>query len=515
MKIFDFFAINITLYSDKSKTYNTKFGAVISMLVSVIIILLIIAFGQDFYNRTNPLIIRETEITEDYLVYQINNKNFSIAVRLENDSGNKLIDIGVLKLTAYYKWLDLINGTWVPKIQRLNLVNCTKDMFYGEEVFAKMGLENFLCPQLDNIKFGGSWSSDKVGYIVFQTRVCSKGLKIYHDDGEIEHCTTDIEYDDIPYGFKSFFPYMSTIYQQALVTPSNYTTGIQYALKNQYFLLDKLMAVADYYYFQPSKMVTDYGWILKSVDESTILGSNSKTTSFLVTSYNDVWAGTVGIMYFYLDKNIDRYYREYMKIQVLAANVGGIIKVFIVAAQLFVTFYNQTDYIFELTKNLCNSSDSNKIAHTRSFIVPVKLEEKEKINNYVKMNDDSMELSKNKVNVNNLKQYDNTNKLNLSPIKLKEDNINVNRSFQEQEKNFQSFDIKLAELPQESSINSNNVKEFLKDYNSPIKFFLYKFSCNANHKLKYKRFASILNQTISLLEINTFIKAKDEYRNYF
>ena len=33
-------------------------------------------------------------------------------------------------------------------------------------------------------------------------------------------------------------------------------------------------------------------------------------------------------MYFYLDPNIDLHNREYMKIQILAANVGGIIKIF-------------------------------------------------------------------------------------------------------------------------------------------------------------------------------------------
>ena len=88
MEKFDFLGQPINLYHKNSDTLKTSFGGVMTILSFIIMGLVIFAFGQDFFNRTNPKVIFSTETLDEYELHQINNRNFSIAFRIENAFGN-------------------------------------------------------------------------------------------------------------------------------------------------------------------------------------------------------------------------------------------------------------------------------------------------------------------------------------------------------------------------------------------------------------------------------------------
>lgn len=502
MKIFDFFAVNISLFTDKSVTYNTKFGGLVSISISILIILLIIAFGQDFYNRTNPQMVRETEITPDYPIYDINNKNFSIAIRIEDHNGNKAKDNNILILKGFYKYYEKVNGEWTGSAVKLNLTDCTDEMFESKESYYKYGFNSFMCPVLDNIKFGGSWSGSKVGYFIFQTYLCSKGAIINYDDNSPdEECQTDVPYDAVGYETLGFYPYMSVYYQQALVTSSNYTNGLQKNMVNKYFLLDNTLALAEYYYFQVVKMVTDYGWILKSKEEEVILGLNRVSANFALIKFYK-YADRIGLMYFYLDPNIDLHNREYMKIQILAANVGGIIKIFFVIAQFILTFYNQTDMLFELSKKLYERNiPSDKLAAMMNKDCKIQ------INNYVGVNEESMEQIKNKAVIPDLKLNKVSDKNNIKKLEEYENKTEVEKENKINNGNKNSR----SDLPpiNKQSLN-HDVKDILQTYESPFYYYLYMLACCVTYKNKYRINSAILSHVKSLLEVQKIIKIVDK-----
>ena len=120
---------------------------------------------------------------------------------------------------------------------------------------------------------------------------------------------------------------MSVFLQEAKSTPSNYTNGMQYSLKQQFFELHKTMEKYETYYFKTYETITDYGWILRDKIPESILGLSSMSSTSSVTS-QDYSYRKLGTMFFYLDKDVEVYNREYTKIQVLAANVGGIVRFF-------------------------------------------------------------------------------------------------------------------------------------------------------------------------------------------
>lgn len=521
MKYLDLFSTDIMLFSEGNKYNSTKLGGFVSIIISIMIIILIIAFGNDFYKRVNPSVIRETQIT-DFPIYNVTRQNFSVAIRIEDQNGIRLVNNDNYILRTYLYNFEKVNGQWTGGAKVIELVNCTQSMFSNKELFHRYGLDQFYCINTNDFKIGGSWSSDGVSYITFATYGCYKDSYITREDGVKEKCNTTYTYEQMQWDYIGYRAYMSMFYQQALISSSNYTNGIQYNLLNEYIYLDKTISVFEYYYFQMTKMITDYGWLIKEKRDDQILGFNRKKTSFFINKFT---GNTIllAAMTTYLDSNIDLYSREYMKIQVLAANVGGIIKIFFLLAQFLMMLYNQTDFIFTFAQRLLKNdsskynifidkeNNSNLINFNNSI---VKLVSEDKIinenvnnckNNLILMNNKQLsnqnELKENVVNegVRNNQEFNKDgliNKVNQNDnVKLKQnDSINIQNIQLETNKK------------EDQEIDLENIKWFIDSYSSPFEYYKSILFCCSKFYIKKKNmFKKISNKTISLLDIKNFI----------
>lgn len=348
MKIFqqfDFFGDNVSLLYNGNKNIRTPLGGLFCFISGIIFILLLIGFGQDFFKRTNPSFIRETESPKDFPKYTISNKNFSLAVRLEDESGNEFN-----KFTSIYFQASLLQykkdneGIWqIVYDGALGLVRCTEDMFYSKDDFESNYLDNFYCPVLNNTVIGGSWGSNYVGFFSFNVYICLEG-EVNNNNNEA--CEKQEYTDELLNTYNGV--YFSHFFQSSIITPSNYTDGIGYSINNEYFLLSKDMKKTYYYYFSLTRMNSDYGWILKTEHEDTVLGYTRKNYDFNLRTDSDI-----ATVYYYTTKDSDLYKREYVKIQTLAANVGGILKIFVLIGSFIVSFYNTSMFHSHLAMN-CN-----------------------------------------------------------------------------------------------------------------------------------------------------------------
>lgn len=337
-KIFDLYGDNVSLLYQGNKNIKTSFGGLICFISGILLVLLIIGFGQDFFKRINPSVIRESQIPADYPTFIINNKNFSLALRLEDDYGNELLNNTSIYLTTFLnQYKKNSDGIW-ETIHKgsLNMKRCTKDMFFSEEVFENYYLNDFWCPEFNNTLIGGSWSSDYVGYFYFEVNVCSEGKTNLDNEPCANQALTDNMMD-------VELVYFSHYIQSSLVSPSNYTNGVGYNLQNEYFLLSKEIHKTFYYYFSLTKMNSDYGWMLQSDDYQKVLGYSKKIYDFNIRSID-----TIASILYYTNRDIDLYKREYQKVQTLAANVGGILKIFVTIGTFFVSFYNMSVFHSEL-----------------------------------------------------------------------------------------------------------------------------------------------------------------------
>lgn len=135
MKAIDIFGESFTFYKDGKKSYSSNFGGLITLIILTIVSLLILAFGQDFFNRTNPFVLREVEVNNNFPVYTLGYKNFTAAVRLQTQARVPITESPFFKLHAIYSWTDTINGIKIVTMKKLPLIPCTEEMFSSKEVY--------------------------------------------------------------------------------------------------------------------------------------------------------------------------------------------------------------------------------------------------------------------------------------------------------------------------------------------------------------------------------------------
>lgn len=364
MEKLDFLGGKLTFYTDKKSTSQTKFGGFISVLVIIILGLLIFAFGQDFFKRTNPSVVQSTVFDQKYPEYIVNNGNFSIAFALEDDGGNVINRPDLFNIRFSYFSYDIGSDNKWEETAFINLdvVECTREMIEDETNFFDRK-ELIYCPKLKNITLGGYWDTNFIRGMEIDVTQCKEGeLNFFNEpcgsNSERQKYLTDKMY------FALYFP-------QVIVNPNSYDRGLQKVIKTNYYMIDPLVQKNPYFFFQESILKTDYGWLLKDEVADNLLGF--KHNYMDIVSQNLLQGGefstSLTICSIYMDREINEFRREYNKIQTLAAQVGGVMKLFLTLGSLLINEYNLLTTKLSLGKYLKFNNEKNDILNKLDFTV--------------------------------------------------------------------------------------------------------------------------------------------------
>lgn len=343
-------------------------------------------------------------------MYSVNNKNFSLAIRLEDFNGIPVNRPELFQLKAIYALLNRTNnGEFnLTSYYEIYLVQCTKDHFNDDSQFSNYKLNGLLCPVMNNVLIGGGYDQDQIGYLELKVFVCQEG-QVLNDN-----ITCGSNIDRIELLNQALF--LSLYYQKTLINPNDYYNGIKSSMDITYFTLSQKLYKGLYLYFKQTKMLTDYGWLLESNQESTSLGLDS---SNLLIEYSEnllngeLLSGIASVGVFFKREN-DEYTRTYPKAQTLAAQVGGILKIFVEIGLFIVGRYNLCSVQLE-HYNLFNKYNNTKGSKTKNFNIEFK-------NNYPIKNNYN-EKEKNKLfNLNEINK--NSNNKDSSLIKFNNNNLN-------------------------------------------------------------------------------------------
>lgn len=118
---------------------------------------------------------------------------------------------------------------------------------------------------------------------------------------------------------------------------------------NHFFMADPLILKRGAYFFRNGEINTDYGWILKeqsSYSEMTL--DKIVTDTLYISQLPEDKRNILGEVYLYFARKQEKFIREYQKIQNLAADVGGIIKIFFTINSLFSFFVSRQMMTFDL-----------------------------------------------------------------------------------------------------------------------------------------------------------------------
>lgn len=272
---------------------------------------------------------------------------------------------GYVELQAKYEISTNFGGEFSNRIENLPRINCTDYNLklyqkYGfEDEFYSNSLDEYSCynlSELGNIPvLGGSFGSDYYGVLTFDVAYCNGDGCRPHEEIKktIQGCW-----------FEMFFlDHYADIY--------NYTTPIQTFASSTYISIDSNLMKTVYSYFSEINIFNDNGLIFSNEKKISSFKLESQTTGFDSNEYstNDL------VLSFTLlsSSKTENYYRSYIKIQGICANVGGIVNGIHIVGGILLAYFQKRKYHIELIDMLFewrHSRNPEKISTTGLFRVP-------------------------------------------------------------------------------------------------------------------------------------------------
>jgi hypothetical protein len=136
-KSIDFLGISPEFYIQGKSNYKTILGSIFSIIISILTLLSLIAFGIDLLKRESPVSVLSTEYLKTPV---INGKDLFFTIAPMFPGGRELTEID-RKLTIQMNFADTDGGRKVNITQysRFDLVSCSKST-----KFKKLNISNYL-----------------------------------------------------------------------------------------------------------------------------------------------------------------------------------------------------------------------------------------------------------------------------------------------------------------------------------------------------------------------------------
>lgn len=479
MKFLDFIGGRINIVHENSSDLKTSFGAFLSIIATLFLALAISSFGKDFFNRTNPNTSISTGSPKDYPLYNLSNKNFSFAFRLEDWDANQYIQDDTLYIDVFYSYM-LLNKTsklWNQIIwERVPQKKCNKDMF-SDEVFTKSAdLNNLFCFDLENKTLGGNWNGEYVYSFYINILVCEEGST---NTITGQACKPDSEKE-------TYMPLnhvmLSLFYQYTVIETTDYYRALYSAIKTTFFKIDKYLQKTQYLFFKETQLISDYGWIISDKKVEKVLGFTSTYTDFNAKSslLGEKLDGMLAQVILYGTRETDYIKRDYAKIQTLVAEVGGIIKFILV---VFTFIGNKYSLMYTISKfnNILNFNYESEF----------------KLNKPIGKNSKSLSILSHPKFTFNLSLQQDASRLienNVNQV----DALSLNKNNEKRSSSAVNSEHKIIHPQRNSDIVENNNFDLIKN-NDFNKFPLNTFNGNENIKDDdLKNFCLIVNKNVSI-----------------
>jgi hypothetical protein len=333
----DIFGVEFIFLNKGQEKHRTISGALLTIFYCLIVVLLFVQFGVDLYERKNPKVSINVEITP-YTPVQLSNKNFTFAYRIENAEGEIFLDETVASPKVYIFFNELINGSWVERfVKNPSNRRCHDFPEYKEkEAYYGISLVSWYCVNFDNYTWGGNWDGNFVNGFMINIEQCINSTL------NNNKCATQEKIEKtFIHNRNSGNLFYSQLFLSAQPAMDNYEQPLKTSLVNTYSLLNLKLSKRRVQTFKATGLIQDVGWFWKDLRYQEVLELDTSEPDF---SFKDQWEqGVVFGTYNYLGGKKQVYTRTYTKIQEVIANIGGFAK-FSYTCITFVFWYIKTTY---------------------------------------------------------------------------------------------------------------------------------------------------------------------------
>lgn len=424
-KNLDYVSLGPKLRIDNKSKKKSIFGAFLSLIISSSVIFLFVYWGIEIVSKEKPYVVTREQNIDNPEVYNIDTSNFILSYKVTNDFAELLPDFReYIKVEMLYE--SFVNGK--SNYSVFDEVKCDSYDNYK----STPRLKSFTCPKDFKAKFGGHFSNNEAYYLSILVSKCKDDDKDKDKDKNNNNnikCKSDKEIKE--YLSKGVF--IIVLHKEYIIDIKDADNPITENLTPYIVPLSSLLVKESEIVYKYHDIKTDYGFIFESFDTiKTFHKHIIKERSFDLTDKSP---------YIYYNKLILTNYkilseRKYLKIQELAASVGGIAKFLMIIASILIKKFNIMDIntsimneLFDFVKvkdNKKQTNYNNASSFSKSFFI-----NNTKINNINNESNICYSINNLDNNINkssNFNTVKNINSQTCTPISLNNIENNKNQS---------------------------------------------------------------------------------------
>jgi hypothetical protein len=327
----DIFGYTPTLEINKTKNYKTKFSSAVSILIILTTIVAVWLFGKELFYKEKPYVILSKYHDADPHRTEFNDNNYIMALGLQNPDYSLYANDSIYTMQVKHHVVTRsVDNIFTDEVRVLEVVKCSeKKITLLENYFHKMDLNNLLCLKNGSFHLEGEFGRKIWAYIEFSFKRCQNStLNNFSCKGkeEIERRLSG--------------GYFGLFITDIAIQPSNYSEPSLYFGENLFTTFSILAYREIWMYMKRVQILSDIGWLM---DE------NIQQDFFSYDWAKEVWdfRDTSDVFFnFILGMGLTRdvYQRTYVKIQQVAANVGGIFSFLMLCGKIITYYYNKLNF---------------------------------------------------------------------------------------------------------------------------------------------------------------------------
>jgi hypothetical protein len=334
LRAIDIFKTPIRVTYKSKPDYATNSGILFTIIVLILIIILAVFFSRNIYERLNPNVIVQEETIPFYPNITLTDSNFTMGIKImdkNNKPWTKDKYENIVQLRSVYAWRDN------------NTIREIIDMKPCEEVYPNIknmaldsnNFEGAMCPYNFSFPIYGNPDTGKYGALTIYIFPCMEDA-----DAGIVCQPVDV----IKESMKN--TQLKILYFDNILYADNYTQPLHQITSAYWEYLDYNIFKNVEFHYKLVNIDTDEGILFESVHSKNAAVFDQKLSTKFLTRVDPE------LPVFQIDvKAINKLIlckRTYEKIQNVLANMGGMIKILMVAGYIMINMINNTVMKFDM-----------------------------------------------------------------------------------------------------------------------------------------------------------------------
>ena len=345
-------------YDGLSLKRRTTLGGILTLFLILSSIFLFFIFGNELFNRINPIITISIQNDSIYEIIDLYNEQISFAFRLEDFDGHYINELNKLYFKIdYYSFEQSHNGKYknYSNGEKITFHICNESDFKHKNLSEHYG--TLYCPDLGGKKFGGYWDNPYIYFFEFQIFFCENG-----NNYSINNKCTSL--NDLRKLLDKNI-YFSLYYPVVQFNPLSYNQPLKIKYKNYYFDLHHKNQRRDEIFLKKTILNDDKGFLLKKIKNISLWGIDKISSSFKYYPedelINESSSSKIYSMIFYSSVEKNYFTRTYTKFQNVFAILGTIINILLNVC-LFITYiFGESFRKIEVLNNFFEFEEKNDL----------------------------------------------------------------------------------------------------------------------------------------------------------